>query len=408
MISLVDERELLIESSVGTKIKVIGVGGAGGNTVNSMVRSGFDYVEFIAANTDAQALEQSSAHHVIRLGSKLTRGLGSGTNPEIGRRATEEDLESIYSVVDGADIVFLTAGLGGGTGSGGIPVIARALRERGVLTIGVVTKPFAFEGRRRSIVADEALVQLKEVVDTFIVLPNQKLIDLSDASLSLLEAFEQVNSFVGRFVKSIADIIMRSGHINVDFADIQAIMRNSGSAVMGVGEASGSNRAEEATLQAISCNLLEESGVAGARGVLVNIAGNSQLGLHEMSAVMNLIYEQVDAEANIVLGSVIDDSLEDRLCVTLIATGFDQSQETTGVNPKILGQQQGQSARQQVCGRTASVDLTTAKSSNSLPVMINKEVVSGNQEEFSVNGLALDPLDMPAILRQKKSEQEVE
>ena len=400
MIRLVDERELLIESSVTTKIKVIGVGGAGGNTVNSMVRSGFDYVEFIAANTDAQALENSSAHHVIRLGNKLTRGLGSGTNPEIGRRATEEDLETIYNVVADADVVFLTAGLGGGTGSGGIPVIARALRERGILTVAVVTKPFAFEGRRRSAVADEALELLKSVVDTFIVLPNQRLIDLSDANLSLLDAFERLNSFVGRFVKSIADIIMNSGHINVDFADIQAIMRNSGSAIMGFGEASGPNRAEEATLQAVSCNLLEENGVAGARGVLVNIAGSSQLGLHEVSSVMNIIYEQVDSEANIVLGSVIDDDLEDMLCVTLIATGFAGARAHLSSGVASLRN----SMPGVVCGRTAAVDLATAKAAQ--VISITEPIVT--TKELPVSDIPCDPLDMPAILRQKSSNGEQE
>ncbi len=397
MIRLVDDRELLVESTVKTKIKVVGVGGAGGNTVNSMVRSGFDYVEFIAANTDSQALENSSAHRVIRLGNKLTRGLGSGTNPEIGRRATEEDLEAIYDAVADADIVFLTAGLGGGTGSGGIPVIARALREKGILTIAVVTKPFAFEGRRRSIVADEALALLHDVVDTLIVLPNQKLIDISDESLSLLDAFEQVNGFVSRFVRGIADIIMRPGHINVDFADIQTIMRNAGNAVMGVGQAQGPDRAREATLQAISCNLLEGAGVGGARGVLVNIAGSARLGLHEVGAVMNIIYEQVDEEANIVLGSVIDDALQDDVCVTLIATGFTGS--AVPARSSISGKTFVASTKS--AGGARIIDAENVTKQN-ISVTTRTQPIEMSASDIDAIAL-LDPLDMPAILRQKNS-----
>lgn len=309
------------------RIKVIGIGGAGGNTINSMIRSGFEHIEFIAANTDGQALELSQAHVKIQLGSKLTKGLGSGANPEVGRRATEEDIDGITEQIDNADIVFLTAGLGGGTGSGGIPVIAHALRERNILSIAVVTKPFDFEGKRRSRVAEETLQQLKSSVDTLIIIPNQKLLELSDAKLSLLGAFDLINAYMGQFVKSISDIITHPGHINVDFADVQAIMRNMGSAVMGTGVASGENRATEATLKAITSPLLEEQGVKGARSVLINITGNSELGLHEVSAATKLIHEQADEEASIVLGSVIDDTMGDEIAVTIIATGFERQHE---------------------------------------------------------------------------------
>lgn len=311
------------------KIKVIGIGGAGGNTINSMVQSGFEHIEFIAANTDAQALEMSKAQTIIQLGSKLTKGLGSGANPEIGRRATEEDIETICEAVNDADIVFLTAGLGGGTGSGGIAVIARMLRERNILSVAVVTKPFEFEGKRRMRVAEETLQAIRKTVDTLVVIPNQKLLSLSDSKISLLGAFDMINIYMGQFVKSISTIITRPGHVNVDFADVQAIMRNMGSAVMGTGIASGENRAAEATMHAISSPLLEEQSVRGARGVLINITGNANLGLHEVSAAAQIIYEQADENASIVLGSVIDDSMGDSVSVTIIATGFEPSLEKT-------------------------------------------------------------------------------
>lgn len=326
MIDFIENQRAMTNTPIA-RIKVIGIGGAGGNTINSMVRSGFEHIEFIAANTDGQALELSQAHVKIQLGSKLTKGLGSGANPDVGRRATEEDIEAISEQIEDADIVFLTAGLGGGTGSGGIPVIARMLRERNILSIAVVTKPFAFEGRRRTRVADETLELLKKSVDTLIVIPNEKLLELSDNKLSLLGAFDLVNSFMGQFVKSISDIITHPGHINVDFADVQAIMRNMGSAVMGTGTASGENRATEATIKAITSPLLEEQGVRGARSVLINITGSSDLGLHEVSAAAKLIHEQADEEASIVLGSVIDDTMGNNVSVTIIATGFAQQPE---------------------------------------------------------------------------------
>lgn len=365
-------------------IKVVGVGGAGGNTLNSMMRSGgFEHVEFIAANTDGQALELSQAHIKIQLGSKLTKGLGSGSNPEVGRRATEEDLETICNQLKDADIVFLTAGLGGGTGSGGIPVIARTLREKNILTIAVVTKPFEFEGKRRGRVAEDSLQALRNTVDTLIVIPNQKLLDLSDEKISLLGAFDLINSFTGQFVKSISDIIIHPGHINVDFADIQAIMRNMGTAVMGTGIAAGDNRAAEATLRAITSPLLEEQGVKGARSVLINITGSSTLGLHEVSAATKLIHEQADEDANIVLGSVIDDTMGDNVAVTIIATGFEQEkaqEKTTVLTPSTVqkGGYEAQPARHEPLH-------TVTKANTSLPD---------------------DDLEIPAALRKIMQEQQ--
>lgn len=381
---MIDFFELPEKSSAPlARIKVIGVGGAGGNTINSMIASGFEHVEFIAANTDAQALEKSKASHTIQLGTKLTKGLGSGANPEIGKRAMEEDLESINTHLADADIVFLTAGLGGGTGSGGIPVVARALRERGILSIAVVTKPFAFEGKRRIRVAHEAIQQLKGTVDTLIVIPNQKLLDLSEPNLSLIQAFDMINVFLGQFVRSISDIIVRHGHINVDFADIQAIMRNSGSAVMGTGRASGTQRAEKATLDAISSPLLEESGVKGARGVLINITGNSDLGIHEVSAAAQLIYEQADEDASIVLGSVIDESMGDEVAVTIIATGFERQQEVA------------KTQTDSIAIKPTQYDPRPLASESQPPTLVHNQSLSTQ-----------DTLEVPALLRKLAQEQQ--
>jgi cell division protein FtsZ len=305
------------------RIKVMGIGGAGGNTINCMIEAGLENIEFIAANTDAQALEMSLAKHKFQLGAKLTKGLGSGSNPEVGRRAAEEDLENITEHIQDADIVFLTGGLGGGTGSGGLPVAAHQLKEHNILSIAVVTKPFEFEGKRRMRIAEEALEKLKKEVDTIVVIPNQKLLAVAQKNMSLVNAFNMVNEVIAQFVESISNIITRPGHINVDFADVKEIMKNMGIAVMGTGRASGEHRAEEAALQAISSPLLEEHSIQGARGILMNITGNKDLGLHEVSAAASLLYEQAHEDASIVLGSVIDESMGDEVSITIIATGFD-------------------------------------------------------------------------------------
>lgn len=310
-------------SSIPTaRIKVIGIGGAGGNTVNSMIEHDDYGIEFIVANTDAQALSLSNAQHVIQLGAKSTKGLGAGANPELGKRAAEEDLDKIMNLLINADIVFLTGGLGGGTGSGGLPVVARALREKGILCIAVVTKPFVFEGKRRGQIANQALELLKKEVDTLIVVPNEKLLENVDTKVSMIDAFSMINAILQQSVKGIADIIAKPGHINVDFADVRAIMKDMGLAVMGTGIATGEDRAQQAALQAISSPLLENMSIAGARGVLLNITGGSNLGLHEISSAASVIYEQADKDANIIIGSVIDTSLSDEIRVTVIATGF--------------------------------------------------------------------------------------
>ena len=305
-------------------IKVIGIGGAGGNTVNSIVESGNDSVHCIVANTDAQALNLSKAEEKIQLGVKSTKGLGTGSNPDLGKRAAEEDIDKVMEVIAGADIVFLAAGMGGGTGSGGISVIARALKDRDILTIAIVTKPFLFEGKRRAAVADEAIALLKKEVDTLIVLPNQKLLETVDQNVSMIDAFAMINNILSQAVKGISDIITRPGHINVDFSDVRAIMKGMGLAIMGTGVATGPDRAQEAAMQAISSPLFENMNITGAHGVLLNITGGKNLSLHEISQAASIIYNEADENANIILGSVIDESMSDEVMVTIIATGFDE------------------------------------------------------------------------------------
>ncbi|MGC2310839.1 MAG: cell division protein FtsZ [Candidatus Babeliaceae bacterium] len=307
---------------LGTRIKVIGVGGAGGNAVNSMLAFPYEHVEFIVANTDAQALNISPTPLKLQLGIKLTKGLGTGANPDLGKRAAEEDREKIIEYVQNADIVFLVAGLGGGTGSGALPVIAHILKEKNILSIAVVTKPFDFEGKRRMQVAHQALEELKKQVDSLIVIPNQKLLENSDQQVTMLDGFASINQVINQFVKSIVDIMNKSGYINVDFADLRAIMKDTGLAVMGTGCASGTDRAEQATLQAINSPLLENINIQGAHGVLLNITGNASLGLHEVSVAASLIYEKAHENANIILGAVIDENADEQVHVTLIATGF--------------------------------------------------------------------------------------
>jgi cell division protein FtsZ len=306
------------------KIKVIGVGGAGCNTVNSIIQSGYTGVDFIVANTDKQALEQSVSPTKIHLGVKSTKGLGTGANPELGKRAAEEDLDRIMENIVDADIVFLTAGMGGGTGSGALPVIAKACKDKGILCIAVVTKPFVFEGKRRSTIAQEVIEKLKHDVDTLLVVPNQKLLDVVDQNISMVDAFNMINEILGQSVKGVADIISKAGHINVDFADVKTIMKDRGLALMGTASSKGARRAEEAVMGAISSPLLENMNMQGAQGVLLNITGSKNLSLHEISKATSIIYEMAHPDAQIILGTVVDETLQDEVRVTVIATGFDQ------------------------------------------------------------------------------------
>ena len=303
-------------------IKVVGVGGGGVNAVNRMIESGLKGVEFIAINTDAQALLMSDADVKLDIGRDLTRGLGAGADPEKGRQAAEDHSDQIEDALKGADMVFVTAGEGGGTGTGGAPVVAKIARSLGALTIGVVTRPFSFEGRRRANQAETGIEMLADEVDTLIVIPNDKLLEMTDVRVAILDAFKQADQVLMQGVSGITDLITTPGLINLDFADVKSVMSNAGSALMGIGSARGDDRARQAAEQAISSPLLEAS-IDGARGVLLSIAGGSDLGLFEVSEAANLIEQAAHDEANIIFGTVIDDALGDEVRVTVIAAGFD-------------------------------------------------------------------------------------
>jgi cell division protein FtsZ len=311
-----------VDASEGARIKVVGVGGGGGNAVNTMIAAGLPGVEFIAANTDAQALRANLASVKLQLGEKLTRGLGAGGKPIVGRQAAEEDIERIREQVSGADMVFVTAGMGGGTGTGAAPVVARIAKECGALTVGVVTKPFTFEGRQRGKQADEGMRELKASVDTLIAIPNQRLLNVAGRNSSILETFRKADDVLLQAVRGIADLITVHGLINLDFADVRAIMCEMGMAMMGAALASGENRAIEAAQRAISSPLLEDVKIEGARGVLINITGGPDLTLHEVNEAATLIQEEADPDANIIFGAVIDESMGDEVRITVIATGF--------------------------------------------------------------------------------------
>jgi cell division protein FtsZ len=303
-------------------IRVIGIGGGGSNAVNRMIRAEMMGVEFIACNTDAQALLQSDAPHKIRIGDKITRGLGAGGDPGIGQRAAEEDSEKIYEALKDSDMVFITAGMGGGTGSGAAPVIAEVARDVGALTIGVVTKPFSFEGAKRRLTAEKSCETLRDKVDTLITIPNDRLKDVVQKNTSIVDAFRVVDDVLRQGVQGISDLITVPGLINLDFADVRTVMKNAGSALMGIGRASGENRAAEAARQAIASPLLEIS-ITGAQGVLFNVTGGPGLGLFEINEAAEIIKETADPEANIIFGTVIDERMGDDVMITVIATGFD-------------------------------------------------------------------------------------
>ena len=307
-------------------IKVIGVGGGGSNAVNRMIRAEMMGVEFISVNTDAQALLQSDAPHKIRIGDKLTRGLGAGADPMVGQRAAEEDSEKIYEALKDADMIFITAGMGGGTGSGAAHVIAEIAKDLGALTVGVITKPFSFEGVRRKLVAEQFSELLKEKCDTLITIPNDRLREVVDKKTSILDAFRVVDDVLRQGVQGISDLITVPGLINLDFADVKTIMRDAGSSMMGIGIGTGDNRAVEAARAAVMSPLLEVN-ITGARGILFNVTGGSDLGLFEVNEAAEVIKEAADPEANIIFGTVIDDRMRDEVKVTVIATGFDATRK---------------------------------------------------------------------------------
>jgi cell division protein FtsZ len=318
-------------------IKVVGIGGGGVNAVNRMIEVGLKGVEFIAINTDAQALLMSDADVKLDVGRELTRGLGAGADPEVGKRAAEDHTEEIEDVLRGADMVFVTAGEGGGTGTGGAPVVARIARSLGALTIGVVTRPFTFEGRRRSVQAENGIDGLRSEVDTLIVIPNDRLLSISDRSVSVLDAFRSADQVLLSGVQGITDLITTPGLINLDFADVKSVMQGAGSALMGIGSARGDDRAVQAAELAISSPLLEAS-IDGAHGVLLSIQGGSDLGLFEINEAARLVQEAAHPEANIIFGAVIDDALGDEVRVTVIAAGFDSGSPTVRRDSRALGQ----------------------------------------------------------------------
>ncbi len=319
----------------GAKLRVVGVGGGGGNAVDSMINKGLTGVDFAAVNCDLQALERNKSQHKIQVGKNLTRGLGAGSDPNIGLRAVEEDRDEIARVLSGSDMVFITAGMGGGTGTGGGPVVASIAKSVGALAVGIVTKPFNSEGKKRMAQAELGIEKLKEEVDTLIVIPNQKLLDIIDRNTPLLEAFEIANQVLYHATRGISELITVPGLINVDFADVRTVMREMGDALMGSGVASGDNRAVEAAHAAISSPLLEGVSIAGAQGILVNITGGKNMTLYEVDEATKIIYEAAGADANVILGTVIDEKVSDEISVTVIATGFNRKAAlaSPGVKP---------------------------------------------------------------------------
>ena len=323
---IMDDNDLNYMMDGTATIKVIGVGGAGNNAVNRMIEAGIRNVEFIAVNTDRQTLNESKANSKIQIGEKLTRGLGAGANPDIGSQAAEESRAEIAEALKGADMVFVTAGMGGGTGTGAAPIVAATAKEMGILTIGIVTKPFTFEGKKRLAQAERGIASLKGKVDTLVVIPNDKLLQVIDRKTSMIEAFRMADDVLRQGVQGISDLISVPGVINLDFADVRTIMLNQGMAHMGIGCASGENRAEDAAKQAIQSPMLETS-IEGARGIIINITGGSDMGLHEANTAAELVQRSADPEANIIFGTVIDESMGDELQITVIATGFEKEED---------------------------------------------------------------------------------
>ncbi len=381
------ERMLEFDTNIDqlANIKVIGVGGGGNNAVNRMIEHGVQGVEFIAVNTDAQALKLSKAEIKLQIGSKLTRGLGAGANPEIGKKAAEESREQIEEVVRGADMVFVTAGMGGGTGTGAAPVISQIAKDLGALTVGVVTRPFSFEGKKRQTQAISGIAAMKEAVDTLIVIPNDKLLQIVDKSTPMLEAFREADNVLRQGVQGISDLIATPGLINLDFADVKTIMSNKGSALMGIGIASGENRATEAAKKAISSPLLETS-IDGAKGVIMNITGGTNLSLFEVQEAADIVASASDEEVNMIFGSVINENLNDEIIVTVIATGFSEDaapQNTQSVRPSINTRSSQQNIVQQQ------------------QPMRERNVEPQQQAEYNRNQQE-DILDIPTFLRNRR------
>ncbi|MFM1650511.1 cell division protein FtsZ [Brevibacillus sp. B_LB10_24] len=374
--------EFDLEMEQFARIKVIGCGGGGSNAVNRMIAAGVRGVEFITVNTDAQALHLSGAESKLQIGEKLTRGLGAGANPEVGKKAAEESREMIEHALRGADMVFVTAGMGGGTGTGAAPVIAEIAKELGALTVGVVTRPFSFEGRKRSLQAESGIASLKEKVDTLIVIPNDRILEIVDKNTPMLEAFREADNVLRQGVQGISELIAVPGLINLDFADVKTIMTERGSALMGIGIGSGENRAAEAARRAISSPLLETS-IDGARGVLMNITGGTNLSLYEVNEAADIVSSAADLDVNMIFGAVINEDLKNEIVVTVIATGFEEKQ------------QQSAAERRPAAGsaRPAQQQPSASQTTRSREEEAEKSV-------FSMSNL--DNLDIPAFLRNRR------
>ena len=379
------------------QIKVIGVGGGGSNAVNRMIENGLQGVEFIAVNTDAQALKLSEAETKLQLGGKLTRGLGAGANPEIGKKAAEESKEQLEEALTGADMVFITAGMGGGTGTGAAPVIAEVAKEIGALTVGVVTRPFTFEGKKSAVQSSNGISSLKEKVDTLIVIPNDRLLEIVDKSTPMLEAFREADNVLRQGVQGISDLIAVPGLINLDFADVKTIMSEKGSALMGIGISTGENRAVEAAKKAISSPLLETS-VEGAQGVLMNITGGSNLSLFEVHEAAEIVSEASDTDVNMIFGSVINENLKDEIVVTVIATGFQDSEDQRSAQGTRGG------GRQTVSRQQPTRQQAPQQPQQSAPQQDWKEEpVSENEPSRDRDGQEEDEgLDIPTFLRNRR------
>lgn len=329
--------EFDIESETYARMKVVGVGGAGGNAVNRMIESGLNGVKFVSVNTDNQALDFSLATDKVQIGKMLTKGLGAGANPDVGQKAAEEDIESLKTAVNDADMVFITCGMGGGTGTGAAPIISKCAREQGALTVGIVTKPFHFEGSKRMSRAEAGIAELRKYVDTMIVIPNQRLLKILNADTPFTDSFRKADEVLYWATKGISDLITRCGLINLDFADVRTVMSEKGEAIMGTGFGSGEGAAEMAAKMAISSPLLDDIDISGARGVLVNITGGKKMTIMNVSDAMEAVYAAVGGEANIIFGAVIDNSLNDEIYVTVIATGFGRKKEEVDSAPVIAG-----------------------------------------------------------------------
>lgn len=385
--------ELEENTNFGANIKVIGVGGGGSNAVQTMIEGGLNGVEFVVANTDRQALESNRAEGKIQLGRELTKGLGAGANPEIGKRAAIESYNDIVAQLEGADMVFVTAGMGGGTGTGGAPVVAKIAKELGALTIGVVTKPFMFEGKKRKRHADQGIQELRESVDTLIVIPNQKLLSVSSEKTPLLETFKKADQILLHAVKGISDLINIRGLINLDFADIRTVMASKGMAIMGSGMASGENRAVEAATQAISSPLLENISIDGATGIIINVTGGTDLTLWEVNEASTLITEAAHEDAEIIFGAVIDEEMGDKVSVTVIATGFGSDNHIL-VNDQ-LSKLQAMAEAQNSMSSNPYLDFRSMESQKApmyeVSPSLNAEEVSNSEPEETLEPLAAQP-----------------